>query len=171
LVIPGWAGNHWMKWLRRITVARDEAPGPFMQTSYKMPRFPAPPGAVLKPSDLVSITVMNVKSLMTWPTADGRVQRGRHEVRGVAWTGAGHVVKVEFATDGDPQWKPATLLDPERAGSWRRWRAVWDAKQIGRQVLRVRATDSNGQTQPETPLWNRSGYLWNGIDQVNCEVV
>ena len=27
LVVPGWAGNNWIKWVRRIVVARDEAPG------------------------------------------------------------------------------------------------------------------------------------------------
>ena len=37
-------------------------------------------------------------------------------------------------------------------------------------VLRARATDSDGETQPEATPWNRSGYLWNGIDRVTCEV-
>ena len=32
------------------------------------------------------------------------------------------------------------------------------------------ATDSDGQVQPETPPWNKSGYLWNGIDSVECEI-
>jgi DMSO/TMAO reductase YedYZ molybdopterin-dependent catalytic subunit len=170
LVVPGWAGNHWLKWLRTITVSREEAPGFFMQTGYRLPRSPAPPGAVLKPSDLVPLTTMNVKSLITWPARSDRVPVGEQEVRGVAWTGTGHVTKVEFATDRDPEWKPAVLLDPAREGSWRRWRAIWNAAKPGACVLRVRATDSNGETQPETTPWNRSGYLWNGIDTVTCEV-
>ncbi len=33
-----------------------------------------------------------------------------------------------------------------------------------------RAIDSLGDVQPETTPWNRSGYLWNGIDRVTCEV-
>ncbi len=28
LAVPGWAGNHWIKWLKRLVVAKDEAPGP-----------------------------------------------------------------------------------------------------------------------------------------------
>jgi DMSO/TMAO reductase YedYZ molybdopterin-dependent catalytic subunit len=56
LAVPGWSGNHWLKWLRVITVSRDEAPGFFMQTGYRMPKVPAPPGAVLKPSDLEPFT-------------------------------------------------------------------------------------------------------------------
>ena len=27
LVVPGWAGNHWIKWLRKITVAEGRGPG------------------------------------------------------------------------------------------------------------------------------------------------
>ena len=50
-------------------------------------------------------------------------------------------------------------------------RPSWDAAAPGRYQLRVRATDSSGQTQAETTPWNRSGYLWNGIDTVDCEVM
>src|SRR5207237_603247 len=69
LVVPGWTGNHWIKWLRGITVSRDEAPGFYMQTGYRIPRVPAPPDAVLKPGDLVPVTTLNVKSLITQPGA------------------------------------------------------------------------------------------------------
>ncbi len=31
LVVTGWTGNHWMKWLRRLTVSADEAPGTYQQ--------------------------------------------------------------------------------------------------------------------------------------------
>ena len=43
LVVPGWAGNNWSKWVRRIVVSRNEAPGFYMQTGYRMPRLPSPP--------------------------------------------------------------------------------------------------------------------------------
>ena len=169
LVVPCWTGNHWIKWLRKITVAREEAPGFFMQTGYKMPKTPALLGAVLKPEDLVSVTTMNVKSLITSPIVESALKVGTVVVRGVAWTGDGHVTKVEFATGRDPVWRPATLLGDEQPGRWRPWRFAWSALP-GRQTLRVRATDSNGQTQPEITPWNKSGYLWNGIDQVAVTV-
>jgi DMSO/TMAO reductase YedYZ molybdopterin-dependent catalytic subunit len=169
LVVPGWSGNHWMKWLRRITVSRVEAPGFFMQTGYRMPKEPLPPGVDPKPGDLLPLTALNVKSLIARPSRDEKLPPGRHEVRGVAWTGDGVVTSVEVRVDDGP-WLPATLDGPARAGTWRLWRFAWDARQPGRHDLRVRATDSLGRTQPETTPWNRSGYLWNGIDHVTCEV-
>ncbi len=44
LIVPTWTGNHWLKWVRRITVSPDEAPGFYMQTAYHLPKEPAPRG-------------------------------------------------------------------------------------------------------------------------------
>jgi len=170
LVVPGWTGNHWLKWLREITIAVDEAPGTYQQAGYRIPKTPAPPGAVLKPSDLVPLTFMNVKSLITSPAAGAVLNRGKQVIRGVAWTGAGHVTKVEYSVGSDPKWRPATIQGEPRPGSWRPWTIDWEPPQPGTYTISVRATDSHGDTQPETTVWNRSGYLWNGIDRLTCEV-
>lgn len=171
LMVPGWTGNHWIKWVRWITVAQDEAPGFYMQTAYRMPKTPAPPDAVLKPSDLVPVTAMNVKSLITWPAEGAKLIAGRHEVRGVAWTGDGHVERVDVALGkGDERkWRPAELVDEARPWSWRRWRCSVEVSAPNPVTISARATDSNGQTQPESTPHNKSGYLWNGIDRVSCE--
>ncbi|MBX6316652.1 MAG: molybdopterin-dependent oxidoreductase, partial [Isosphaeraceae bacterium] len=169
LVVPCWSGNHWIKWLRTIRVARDEAPGFYMQVGYRLPKQPAPPNAALKPEDLVPVTTLNVKSLIARPAHGAQLEPGRHSIRGVAWTGEGRITKVEVAVDGGP-WQPAQLEGPEHRGSWRLWRFAWEAQRPGRHTICCRATDSEGHTQPETTPWNRSGYLWNGIDQVECEV-
>lgn len=170
LVVPGWTGNHWMKWVRAITLSTEEAPGFYQRTGYRMPKTPAPPDAVLDPATLVPVTSMNVKSLFTAPVQGGRLVGPRPELRGVAWTGEGHVTKVEVASDRDSAWRLAELLDPPREFDWRRWRIVLTDPKPGTTVFRVRATDSAGETQPEVTPWNRSGYLWNGFDHITVEV-
>ena len=77
LIVPGWFGNHWMKWVRTITVAAEEAPGFYMQTGYRIPRTPRPPDAMIDPSDLIPVTAMNVKSLITWPNSSSRLKHRR----------------------------------------------------------------------------------------------
>lgn len=169
LVVPGWSGNHWIKWLRRITLSAEEAPGFYMQTGYKMPKLPVPTGVNPKPSDLVSVTTLNVKSLFAWPDRNARILQGDQNVRGVAWTGTGRVTKVEVAVNNG-RWEPANLVGPDHEASWRQWSFRWHPTP-GRYTLRVRATDSSGASQPDVTPWNKSGYLWNGIDQVTCEVI
>jgi DMSO/TMAO reductase YedYZ molybdopterin-dependent catalytic subunit len=168
LVVPGWSGNHWVKWLRWITVASNEAPGFYMQTGYRMPKVPVPPGVNPKPSDLEPVTYLNVKSLIAWPARSRDIQSGAVEVLGVAWTGLGLVTKVEIAVDNGA-WQSAALVGPEREGSWRQWRFAWTS-QRGRHTIRARATDSSGAKQPPATPWNKSGYLWNGIDEVTVGV-
>ena len=61
------------------------------------------------------MTWMNVKSLISWPGLGETVENRPQEVRGVAWTGKGHVTKVEFSTDRDPAWQVAELIGEPRA--------------------------------------------------------
>ncbi len=168
LIVPGWTGNNWLKWVKKIVVARDEAPGFFMQTAYRIAPPAGTPGS--QPARPEPVTWMNVKSLITWPRAGHGVAAGSVEIRGIAWTGRGHVTKVEISIDRDGRWVEATLLGDPEPGRWRPWRLKWETARRGRHVIAARATDSDGRIQPETPPWNKSGYLWNGIDSVDCEI-
>jgi DMSO/TMAO reductase YedYZ molybdopterin-dependent catalytic subunit len=170
LVVPGWSGNNWLKWIRRIVVSKDEAPGFYMQTAYRLPREPKPQGATVTPAEMEPVEWLNVKSLITSPLDQSAIDARAIEVCGIAFTGAGHVTSVEFSTDRDPRWQAAELAGDPREGSWRQFRMTWKPDAPGRYVLRVRATDSRGNVQPETPPWNKSGYLWNGFDRVACTV-
>jgi sulfite oxidase len=42
LVVPGWAGNSWVKWVTNISVLDHEFDGFWMKTSYPGPRCPPP---------------------------------------------------------------------------------------------------------------------------------
>jgi len=170
LVVPGWAANNWTKWLIKLVVSAEESPAFFMKTGYRLPRNPTPPGVNPDPRDLLPVTWMNVKSLIARPGPGETIQGRSHEVLGVAWTGKGHVTKVEFSTDREPAWRPAELIGKPVQGSWMQFRISWKPPGPGSYVLRVRATDSGGNVQPEIPPWNKSGYLWNGYDQVACIV-
>lgn len=169
VVVPGWAGNNWTKWVRRIVISREEAPSFYMQTAYRMPQTPVPPGAPAGSVAMVPVTWMNVKSLIASPVQGGSGASGPVEVRGVAWTGRGHVTKVEVKVN-DGSWKEATLRDDPEPGAWRRWAFRLESARPGRHVVAARATDSEGEVQPQTPPWNKSGYLWNGYDTVAFEV-
>ena len=78
------------------------APGFYMQTAYRMPRTPLPPGAAPGAVPADPVTWMNVKSLISWPERGGVLAAGPVEMRGIAWTGQGHVTEVDVRIDRRP---------------------------------------------------------------------
>jgi sulfite oxidase len=167
---PGWIGAASCKWLTEIRVLDKEFEGNFMSPGYRMPNQPVRPGEAVRPEDTHSVTALNVKSLITSPS-DGSTARSRLlHVQGVAWAGEADVVRVEVSTDGGNSWQPAELGKDQSHYAWRLFSCKWKAPKVGDYVIASRATDSQGRTQPPTPVWNPSGYLNNAIDQVKIHV-
>ena len=169
MVVPGWAGDHWYKWLRRIDFQEHEAEGFYMQTAYRMPRQPVPSKGIASLPE-VPVTVNPVKSLIAHPSEGSVMPPGDHLVSGVAFTGVGHMVNVEVSLDGGRSWDRAELEGKESEGTWQLWRYRWRASTKGPYIVAARATDSSGRVQPQATPWNHGGYLWNGIDLVHCEI-
>jgi sulfite oxidase len=168
LVVPGWAGDHWMKWLVRLTLAPAPQTGFYMDTAYRWPNQPGEPGVAFKPEEMHPLTEIAVKSNIT--RAPKKLRLGETaDLRGFAFSGAADIAKVEVSEDRKT-WQRATL-DPRHAPhSWRLWSYRWKPTRIGAHELAVRATDSAGATQPNETIWNQSGYLYNAWHLANIEV-
>ncbi|HEV8268075.1 MAG TPA: sulfite oxidase [Thermoanaerobaculia bacterium] len=169
LVVPGWAGDHWMKWLTRLTVSKEPQKGFYMETAYRYPKKPGPPGEPVKPEEMAPVTELFVKSNFTSAPARARVGE-TVTVRGFAFSGAPDVSKVEITDDGGATFHAATLEKEHEPHAWRRFTFAWKAKGPGTATLAVRATDVRGSVQPKDGVWNPSGYLWNGWHTAAIEV-
>jgi Mo-co oxidoreductase dimerisation domain len=86
-------------------------------------------------------------------------------LRGIAFSGFGRVIRVEVSDDGAKNWTAAKLGEDYGAYSFRTWEMIWHAKLPGRYSLAVRATDEKNNVQPDEPVWNPGGYLWNRIER------
>lgn len=71
-------------------------------------------------------------------------------VAGVAWAQHRGIERVEVRVDGGP-WQEASLADTVSVDTWRQWSWRWESAVPGRHELSVRATDTDGVTQPEAP--------------------
>ena len=169
LVVPGWAGDHWLKWLVGIDVAEHEHEGFFVQKAYRIPPHPVPPGTKVPPEQMQPVTVMPVKSVITSPVEGATTSAGKVEVRGVAFSGVAAVRRVEVSVDGGQTWNEAVLEGAPGVGRWQRFRLVVEA-QPGSMSALARATDESGTTQPESATWNPSGYFWNAWHRVGWSV-
>lgn len=169
LVVPGWAGDHWVKWLTHVRLDKEEADGFYMRTAYKTPIGPIAPGSSPKPEEMRSVTSFPVKSIIARPGDGARTAAGTQEIAGCAFSGEAPIAKVEVSTDGGATWTRALVEGTPGVGRWQVWRHRFEAKQ-GRATAMVRATDAKGNVQPEKAAWNPSGYHWNAWHTVTWEV-
>lgn len=76
-------------------------------------------------------------------------QRGFHEIRGVAWSGGGKIVRVEVTVNGGKTWKDAVIQGPVNSKAHTRfvypW--TWNGEET---IIAARCTDERGSTQPTT---------------------
>ena len=170
LVVPGWDGTSWVKWVTRLTPAAEMSKGFFMNPGYRFPKYNLPPGSPAKPSELEVIEGMPVKSSITSPVDQTKAPMGAITIRGFAWSGENSIERVEISTDGGSKWADAALPSPKLPFAWRLWQYNWHPAAPGYYTILSRATDSAGRVQPFVPAWNPSGYLWNGIDRVGITV-
>jgi sulfite oxidase len=171
LVVPGWAGESWAKWVTNLRLQDMEAEGFYMATAYRMPVKPVATGSATSPSEMAPVQNIVVKSIISRPVEGNVVTAGEVPIEGVAFTGEGEVARVEISSDEGQHWSEADLIGERAPYAWRLWRYLWKDARPGAYTLLSRAMDSNGQVQPMTTPWNPSGYLWNGVDRVRIQVI
>lgn len=170
LVVPGWDGTSWVKWVTRLTPQAKESGGFFMNPGYRIPRIPLPPGTPARPAELEVIEGMPVKSSIMGPEDGTKFALGTIPVNGIAWAGEQAIERVDISFDGGSRWQPATLSPRKLPFAWRLWHIDWKPDGPGYYTILSRATDTAGRVQPFVPAWNPSGYLWNGIDRIGVTV-
>ncbi|HWW13661.1 MAG TPA: sulfite oxidase [Candidatus Dormibacteraeota bacterium] len=169
-LVPGWIGAASCKWLTEIKVLEKEFVGNFMSPAYRFPNQPGTPGEAVKPEDTHPLTALSVKSVISGPADGASLKSGKLSVHGTAWAGEADISKVEISTDGGATWSPAKLGQEQAHYAWRLWTYDWKTSKPGDYTIFSRATDTQGRTQPSTPVWNPSGYLYNAVDQVKIHV-
>lgn len=165
LIVPGWYGMAAVKWVTRITAVAAPFDGYFQTARYVLSRT----GRAGEDTP-VPLNTMRVRSLLTVPEEEAVLPRGMHRLRGVAWSGEAPVERVEVSVDGR-SWHRAALTSPAVQYAWRRWEYTWRATVAGRVVVRSRAWDTAGRTQPHAPEWNHLGYANNAIQCVSLSIV
>lgn len=160
LVLPGWEGNMSVKWIRRIELSD----GPFM-TREETSKYTESIG-----NDKVrqfSFT-MDARSVITYPTYPRQVEKGWIEIRGLAWSGRGKILKVEVSVDGGKKWQLAKLQDPVLDKAHTIFRYLWNWNGSETEIM-SRAYDETGYCQPtylqltEARGGVKGGYHFNPI--------
>ena len=160
LVVPGWEGNMWVKWLRRIEVS-DMATESREETS--------------KYTDVLAdgtarkwTWVMDAKSIITSPSPQMPIKHGNGPlvISGLAWSGHGKITRVDVSKDGGKSWETARLGKQGDSKALTRFYldTDWDGSEM---LLQARAMDETGYVQP-TKAQLREVRGENSIYHNNC---
>jgi sulfane dehydrogenase subunit SoxC len=140
LLVPGVQGVSSVKWLRRLKVG--DAPWNTREESLHY--------VDLMPNGIERqyTWIQEAKSVITSPSG-GQVilDRGYHEITGLAWSGRGRVRRVDVSTDGGRNWRSAVLQPPVLSKALTRFRLDWDWDGAPA-LLQSRVIDETGYVQP-----------------------
>ena len=141
LLVPGVQGVSSVKWLRRIEVG--DAPWNTREESVHYSDLM--PGGISRQYTWIQ----EAKSVITSPSG-GQVllDRGYHEITGLAWSGRGRVRRVDVSTDGGRNWRTARLQEPVLSKALTRFRLDWTWNGAPA-LLQSRVIDDTGFVQPK----------------------
>jgi DMSO/TMAO reductase YedYZ molybdopterin-dependent catalytic subunit len=162
LVVPGWYGIAWVKWLSRIEVLDRRIMGKYMAREYVTLRAEERGDKTIWRE--TSIGPMLIKSIAARAL---RLKDGTLRVEGAAWGDETPLAKVELKIDDGP-WQPVSLDRKNRSKySWTFWTYDWKNPASGEHTLVSRATDVEGRSQPtaEDPVIKLKKTYWESNHQ------
>ena len=140
LVVPGWEGNMWVKWLRRLE---------FGDMPYMAREETSKYTDLLKDGNARMFTwVMDAKSVVTSPCPEKAINnKGVQLLKGIAWSGRGKIKRVDVSLDAGRNWRTAELHGPVLEKSLARFTMPfeWDGEEM---FIQSRAIDETGYIQP-----------------------
>ncbi|MEO0543871.1 MAG: sulfite dehydrogenase [Pseudomonadota bacterium] len=161
IVVPGWEGNLWIKWLRRIEVT--DAPVESREETSKYTD-------TLEDGTSRKWTwVMDAKSVITSPSPQMPIKHGPGPmvISGLAWSGHGRITRVDVSKDGGISWETArlgTTQGDSKALTRFYLDTTWDGEEM---LLQARAIDETGYVQPTKDQLREVRGL-NSIYHNNC---
>ena len=164
LVVPRWYAVASVKWLTEIEFIDRTFSGHYQGDKYRF-EWERDGRVVSEP-----VGLQRVRALITEPSPDADVGSGELAIRGVAWSGAAAIARVELSIGGR-SWEEARLFSERSRYGWQWWEVITRVEKSERLILRARATDLAGSTQPERAEWNRLGYGNNAIQSVPIRVL
>ncbi|MCA9174997.1 MAG: molybdopterin-dependent oxidoreductase [Planctomycetales bacterium] len=168
-VVPGYIGARSVKWLGKVIVSDQPSDNYYLAKAYKLVTESTTKEQAAAAAPLYEY-VMNAVTCAPEPgaaTAPGAV-----EVRGYALPPGrpGAMLRqVEVSADNGTTWTQASLHSPRQLYCWQLWSARVRVTPQTTHLL-VRATDSDGNAQPQQVDWNLKGYMFNAWHKTPIQV-
>lgn len=140
LLVPGVQGVSNVKWLRRLEIGDQ----PWNTREEALHYIDLMPDGKHRQYTWIQ----EAKSVITQPSGGQLIlDRGYHEITGLAWSGRGKVKRVDVSIDGGKNWRSAKLQEPILPKCLTRFRIDWRWKGEPA-LLQSRVIDETGYVQP-----------------------
>lgn len=162
LVVPGWFGISWIKWLTRIEVLDRRYMSKYMATEYVTMRGEERDDKTIW--RLTSVGPMNVKSIIARAV---KLDGGTVRLTGAAWGDGTPLKSVEVKIDHGP-WQAAKIdRSPKDKYTWRFFSFEWKNPGPGEHTVVSRAIDEEGRVQPaaDDPAIKMKKTYWEANQQ------
>ena len=162
LVVPGWFGISWIKWLNRIEVLDRRYMSKYMASEYVTLRGEERDGKEIW--RLTSVGPMNVKSIIARAV---KMPDSTVRLTGAAWGDGTPLKAVEVKIDDGP-WQRAKIDRSSRDKyTWRFFSYDWKNPSPGEHMVVSRAIDEEGRVQPsaEDPAIKLKKTYWEANQQ------
>ncbi|MDE2965927.1 MAG: sulfite oxidase [Chloroflexota bacterium] len=155
-IVPGWVGSSQIKWLGRIVVSSKPQWTRNNTTSYVLIGDDYEPEGEAEGS---VVTLQTIKSALAlpWPAT---IEPGRSRLNGYAHSPHADIAVVEWSDNRGASWQPVVLTGQQVDYGWAQFHFEWEATP-GEHTIMTRATDIDGNTQPNHVPFNEKGYLFN----------
>ncbi len=161
-LVPGYIGARSVKWLSKITVSDRPSSNFYLAQTYKLVEENAPEKVAAASPIYEFLTNSAICDVQPVAGTD------KFAVKGYALAGGrrgNRIAEVNLTTDGGKTWQRAKLVSPVVDFGWVLWSAEIKVP-AGTERIQVKATDSEGTSQPARSPWNAQGYQYNGWHSV-----
>ena len=141
LVVPGWFGVAWVKWLDRIEV-RDRA----LRTRFIAKDYVTLRGEEVNGKTVWKETMVGPMDVKSYVARVAKQKDGALKISGAAWANS-PLKAVEISIDNGP-WTPAQIQDHKEPFTWRFWSYDWKDPKSGEHTIVSRAIDGRNKIQP-----------------------
>jgi len=128
LIVPGVYDYKMPKWLQSVELVAAPSTGRYESRGWSADGIVQTTSAIFTPRVRESVN-------------------GNVSFSGMAFAGTRAITQIELSID-DGDWMPVPFV-PAVTRSWTRWQIDWQAHAPGDYLVKVRATDSDGFTQPD----------------------
>ena len=158
LMVPGWYGCVWVKWVNQIEFVSDDAPATCQMQEYAGRTMQTGVPALARDyrPAVVDVAAMPTR-IEKWLVGE----KIRYHIMGLQWGGSAPTQAIEIGFDSGERFVPVENIPPSSGSNWCFWSYAWSPPRTGKFTIRLRLNAANMSARKLN-----SGYYDRSVDIV-----